>query len=412
MQINRYTSYNNTSARPGRPQFIVIHYTGSGSSRAGSALANCKYFSGGNRNASADFFVDDSGIWQYNPDIPHRYAWVIGDGHGRFGKTNANSISIEVCNNGGEYTGAEKSYLQQLVRSLMAEYGIPASRVVRHWDCSRKCCPAPYAPNGEDGSGARWSSLHALVTGGGAIDTSGASDGGSPAGAGDQVPRYIDVDGSGGHNTAWLLQYEAGVRSGESKDSAVLSGQSASDDRWRPAWRAVEHGGGGSLATRQVQRLVGANPDGKWGYDTSGRVQQLLRDLGYGIDVDHSFGPASMRALQDALNHGWLFATWLYGSKGWWYALGTSKRYAVGWRRIAGSWYFFDADGWMLTGWVQDGGKWYCMHDDGHMAVGWIRDGGTGRWFWSHEDGAIVSSCTEVINGTRYTFAADGHLEE
>ena len=166
MQINRYTSTNNTSRRTGGVRHIVVHYTGSGTSRAGSALANCKYFSGGNRNASADFFVDDSGIWQYNPDLDARYTWHCGDGHGRYGITNSRSIGIEVCSGGEDFTTLERGYLRELVRWLMDKYGIAPEQVVRHYDASRKCCPEPYAPNGGDPSGAKWHELHAFITSG------------------------------------------------------------------------------------------------------------------------------------------------------------------------------------------------------------------------------------------------------
>lgn len=384
MQINRYTSYNNTSARSARVQYIVVHYTGSGSSRAGNALANCKYFSGGNRNASADFFIDDSGIWQYNPDTHSRNTWAIGDGHGRYGKTNANSVSIEVCNNGGPYTSTQISYLQQLVRSLMSEFGVPASRVVRHYDCSHKCCPAPYAPNGEDPSGSRWASLHSVITGGGAIDTSSVSYSGS-AGSGGQVPSYISVDGSGGPATMWLFEYEMGIRSGESKTNANMSGQSHVDDPGRPAWKVVSYGSSGSMSVRQLQYIVGSNADGKWGRNTSIQVQRFLNRFGYGLSEDGSFGPASMRAFQSALNRGLFRATWLYGSKGWWYSLGGGS-YATGWRAISGSWYYFDGSGWMKTGWIQSSGKWY--YADSH--------------------GVMVHDCTMTIDGRSYTFGSTG----
>ena len=166
MQIHTYTGSYNLSRRPGGVRYIIVHYTGSGSSKAGSALANCKYFSGGNRNASADFFIDDSGVWKYNPDLSRYYTWAVGDGHGRYGITNANSVSIEVCNNGGPFTGTQIAYLSQLVRELMMQFGVPASRVVRHYDASRKCCPLPYSPNGEDPTGSKWASLHARITSG------------------------------------------------------------------------------------------------------------------------------------------------------------------------------------------------------------------------------------------------------
>lgn len=163
MQINQYHGSYNIQKRTTGVKYIVVHYTGSGTSKAGSARANCIYFSGGNRNASAHYFIDDSGIWEYAN--PSTYScWHVGDGHGKYGITNQNSVGIEVCSSGADYTTAEKKYLRQLVGYLMNRFGVPASRVVRHYDASRKCCPAPYAPNGSDPTGKKWNALHSYIT--------------------------------------------------------------------------------------------------------------------------------------------------------------------------------------------------------------------------------------------------------
>ena len=164
VQINKYFGWYNISNRYVSPQYIVVHYTGAGSSSAGNALSNCKYFAAGNRNASADFFIDDAGIWQYNPDISRYYTWAVGDGYGKYGITNANSIEIEVCQRAyaaEPFTANEISYLTQLVSYLMKLYNIPKSRVVRHYDASRKMCPYYYAKNEK-----AWLILHSKITGG------------------------------------------------------------------------------------------------------------------------------------------------------------------------------------------------------------------------------------------------------
>ena len=91
----------NVSKRNDPIMYIVIHYTGA----EGTARDNVNYFNGGNRNASADFFVgQDGAIWQYNPNIEKRYSWHCGGGRrsskggAYFGMCkNANSIGIELC---------------------------------------------------------------------------------------------------------------------------------------------------------------------------------------------------------------------------------------------------------------------------------------------------------------------------
>ena len=138
-------SGNNLSYRSVKPQHIVVHYT-AGPSGPGNAKNNCLYFNGGNRSASADFFIDDSGIYQYNPNLDKYYTWHCGDGHGAYGITNAASIGIEVCQQGDRpYTENEIPYLTWLVQKLMSKYDIPRSKVVRHYDASRKLCPYYYA---------------------------------------------------------------------------------------------------------------------------------------------------------------------------------------------------------------------------------------------------------------------------
>ena len=158
----RHGTYNRQT-RTEAVRYIVVHYTGSGTSAPGSAAANCKYFAGGNRNASAHYFVDDGTICEYAD--PAAYAtWHCGDGHGRYGITNANSVGIEVCRNGNQpYTEAEIERLAWLVRPLMERFGVPPERVVRHYDASRKACPYWYTPYGSGGDSA-WRALRDRIT--------------------------------------------------------------------------------------------------------------------------------------------------------------------------------------------------------------------------------------------------------
>ena len=59
--IKMHGSYNR-SVRRGSIKYIVVHYTGT----QASAKNNCAYFAGGDRQASADYFIDDNGIYEYN----------------------------------------------------------------------------------------------------------------------------------------------------------------------------------------------------------------------------------------------------------------------------------------------------------------------------------------------------------
>ena len=158
----RHGTYNRQT-RTEAVRYIVVHYTGSGTSAPGSAAANCKYFAGGNRNASAHYFIDDGTICEY-ADPAACATWHCGDGKGRYGITNANSVGIEVCQNGDRpYTEAEVERLAWLVRQLMERFGVPTERVVRHYDASRKACPFYYTPSGSGGDSA-WRALRDRIT--------------------------------------------------------------------------------------------------------------------------------------------------------------------------------------------------------------------------------------------------------
>lgn len=163
MKINKHHGSYNRSRRNTTIKYIVIHYT----STTASALNNCKYFAGGNRNASADYFVDDNGIWEYSDPSSGYYTWAVGDGHGKYGITNSNSINVEVVNAGGAFSSKEIAYLCELVPYLMKTFNVSADHVKRHYDASRKQCPKYYVDN------ERWDKLRKTIT------NSKASDGSS-----------------------------------------------------------------------------------------------------------------------------------------------------------------------------------------------------------------------------------------
>ena len=146
MQIEKKQIAYNRVSRSGRIRYIVIHDTGN-KAKGANADAHFNYFNGGNRNASEDFFVDDKKILQVN-DYTKYYTWHVGDGKGKYGITNANSVGIEICVNAdGNYDAA---YLKavELTKYLMGVLGIDDSHVVRHYDASRKNCPASMSESG------------------------------------------------------------------------------------------------------------------------------------------------------------------------------------------------------------------------------------------------------------------------
>ena len=142
--IKKQMAYNYSTRRESI-KYIVIHDTGNPDAGA-DAMRNFQYFNSGNRGSSADFFVDDTQIVRAN-DYTKNYSWHCGDGHGRYGITNGNSIGIEICiNSDGNYSRAFDKAVE-LTKHLMSEIGIDAEHVVRHYDASRKNCPASMSSN-------------------------------------------------------------------------------------------------------------------------------------------------------------------------------------------------------------------------------------------------------------------------
>lgn len=134
----RPVSGNNYSRMGNKIQYIVVHDTGNTNKGAG-AMNHKNYVATNTRGASAHYFVDDKCIVQFIGDS--RSAGAVGDGKGRYGITNRNSLSVEMCiNSDADYNITYFNTLE-LVKNLMVRFNIPWDRVVRHYDASRKSCP-------------------------------------------------------------------------------------------------------------------------------------------------------------------------------------------------------------------------------------------------------------------------------
>ena len=128
-------------------EWVVLHDTGNYDNGSG-AWCHYNYFNSQNRNASADIFVDDSNILQVN-NYNTGYSYHCGDGAGKYGITNRNSIGIEMCiNNDGNYEQTVANTVE-LVRYLMKELNIDIEHVVTHYAASRKNCPQTMNNNGD-----------------------------------------------------------------------------------------------------------------------------------------------------------------------------------------------------------------------------------------------------------------------
>lgn len=136
---------NYTAKRSSAIRYLVVHYTGA----PGTARNNGAYFaSRGDIGASAHYFVDAQDIVQSVPDSGR--AWHCGAASYRHPECrNDNSIGVELCcyqdaSGRWRFDPATVDNAVQLVRSLMAQYGIGIDHVVRHYDVTGKICPEPY----------------------------------------------------------------------------------------------------------------------------------------------------------------------------------------------------------------------------------------------------------------------------
>lgn len=148
--IKKIVSHNFVEGRKEKIKYIVIHDTGNKSLGA-NADAHYRYFNSGYVGQSAHYFVDQNEVIQIIED--NDTAWHVGDGKGKYGITNNNSIGIEICVNDGDYT-REVQLTIELTAYLMKKHNINMDNVVRHYDASKKNCPAFMSKNNWEAWGA------------------------------------------------------------------------------------------------------------------------------------------------------------------------------------------------------------------------------------------------------------------
>jgi len=127
--------------------YLVMHYTGN---NGDTALGNCNYFARPKLLTSAHYFVDETSIWQSVKDKDIAYHCGRTDGKYVHPECrNANSIGIEMCSrknaDGSYYIKPEVvARAADLVKHLMAQYGIDTAHIVQHYDVTGKECPRPW----------------------------------------------------------------------------------------------------------------------------------------------------------------------------------------------------------------------------------------------------------------------------
>lgn len=181
-------------------KYLVIHYTAGVTSKPGSARNTAAYFASPNAGGTADFIVDDSEMVQYNPDPKTRACWAVGGSkyNNKGGRlygiaNNKNCISIEICstNKTGKmtspndsnyyFTDAAVNNAVALAKYLMQKYGIPADRVIRHYDVNGKPCPGIRGWNADSGDESAWFAFKKRLGSGGTMTAATTGNGASAA---------------------------------------------------------------------------------------------------------------------------------------------------------------------------------------------------------------------------------------
>lgn len=150
MNINTSFISNNNSYAGQTPVYIVIHNTDN-YAKGANAKAHAKAQHDGNfKGYSAHVFVDDTEAYQALPY--NRGAWHVGVNYGGrlFGTVNnRNAVGIEMCvQEGYNY---EKAFQNTVLvcKQIMKQLGIPADRVVQHYDVCAKNCPSAIRAKGD-----------------------------------------------------------------------------------------------------------------------------------------------------------------------------------------------------------------------------------------------------------------------
>lgn len=147
--INRdFISRQNVYAGANNPIYIVVHETdnyanGAGAQRHAEAQKN------GNLDTSVHYYSGSDGVYQAaeHCDGTFSVGKEYGGNHSVKDANNRNSINIEICvNPDGDYNVARANAIE-LVKYLIQTTGIPAERVIRHYDAKGKYCPRKMLDN-------------------------------------------------------------------------------------------------------------------------------------------------------------------------------------------------------------------------------------------------------------------------
>lgn len=285
--INFYDSNRSKSAI----KYIILHYVGAVS----TAKNNAEYFYDKFRGASAHYFVDENEIWQVVED--NDSAWAIGANKYYTDARNTNSISIEMCcykNSKGKLDIKEEVVNKaiELTKELMEKYDIDVDHVIRHYDATRKVCPAPFV-NDES----RWQDFKKAL-GGKSTSSSTTNSTSSSSSSNNSSSNSLAVDGKWGTATTKRAQQVFGTTV-----DGIVTDQYACYKNQNPGLISFEWlnnpSSYGSELIRAIQKKVGANVDGHIGPETIKKMQKYFGTVQDGCVSNPS---DVVKALQKWLN--------------------------------------------------------------------------------------------------------------
>lgn len=239
-------------------------------------------------NMSAHYYVDD-GDTAYQAAPHSRGCWHVGINYGNgnlFGTYgNRNSIGVEMCVQGGYNYEKAFQHTVELVKYLMKETGIPASRVYRHLDICSKNCPSQINARGD------WTRFKKLIRNG----------------SGNVSEEKTYKPG------IYRVNTDLNIREKPDADSRIVGmitdqGSYTVTKIQNTSWGRLLSGAGwinchskfctyGGAAKESTSKAI--TVDGVWGHELTKRLQEIFKT---GVDGVISYPSAMVKALQEWCN--------------------------------------------------------------------------------------------------------------
>lgn len=274
MNINTSLISNNNSYAGQKPAYIVIHNTDN-YAKGANAKAHAKAQHDGNfKGYSAHVYVDDTEAYQALPY--NRGAWHVGVNYGGrlFGTVNnRNSVGIEMCVQAGyNYEKAFQNTVQ-VCKQLMKQLGIPADRVVQHYDVCAKNCPSAIRAKGD------WNRFKQLI---GAETTTPTVDKyyrtrKSWADSKSQIGAYKSLENA---KKEWKQGYTIYDWNGKAVYPVQTSGKAVVLTGKFETQLPIIRKGNSGVAVSMLQSVLGVTVDGNFGDDTETSLKVFQKNTG------------------------------------------------------------------------------------------------------------------------------------